>query len=207
MATSTYDKPNIAPKSKDGKETNPPKSVSYNNSSSSSQNDGPSLPKSAQGVLRDTLTEWNNAIPTSGCPIKLPNIIAKLETKLKLTTETEVSRVAEWGKKLGELIAPIVEVIDNAVSALNSFMKQIKKYIDDLMEIIKEIQEWVQLAMDFINFVMSLPARLMKLIENCLNAVMTGVQEYVGETFQEFTSGINEGLNIPMNVTPTPTAT
>lgn len=204
--TSSTDKPNIAPKQKDGKETNPPKAQSNGvNSSSSTQKDGSSLPKSTQGVLRDTLTEWNNAIPTAGCPVKLPNTFNKLQTKLKLIPEVEANRLKEWAKKLGEFVAPIVEVIDNAIKELKQMIEEIKRYIKDMMDLFKEIQEWIQLTMDFINFVMSLPERLMQLIQNCLQALMDGVSSYVSDTYNSIKSGFEEGLstanNVPVNAT------
>lgn len=201
------DQPNIAPKQKNGKETNPPKAASSSpNSSSVAQKDGPSLPKNTQGVLRDTLTEWNNAIPTAGCPIKLPNLYNKIQTKFKLFPEVEANRVKEWAKKLGEFMAPIVEVIDNAIKALKQIMKEIQDYIKEMMDLFNEIKEWVQLTQEFISFVLSLPARLAQLIQNCLKELVGNVQQFVSDTYNDFKKGLEEGLGtanttVPLNAT------
>ena len=142
MAT-TYDDGNIAPKDKSGKEKNPPKTPPKAvNSSSVAQKDGASLPKSAQGVARDTLTELNNLIPTAGCPIKLPNLYNKLQSKLKLLPEVETNRVKEWAKKLGEFMAPIVEVIDNAIKALKQIMREIQKFIDEMKQKVQILENY-----------------------------------------------------------------
>jgi hypothetical protein len=203
--TSTLDKPNIAPKDKSGNEKNPPKAQKNGvNSSSTAQKDGPSTPKSAQGVLRDTLTEWNNAIPTAGCPIKLPSLYNKLQTKLKLLPEVEANRLKEWAKKLGEFMAPLVEAIDQAISAIKTMIKEITDFIKEMTDLFKEIQEWIQLTMEFVQFVMSLPARLAQLIQNCLQALMDGVSNYVSDKFNDIKTGFEEGLSntsIPFNAT------
>ena len=66
------------------------------------------------------------------------------------------------------------------------------------------IMEWVQLTMDFIQFVMSLPARLAQLIQNCFNALMGSVQQFVGDVYDGIKQGIESGLantSVPLNAT------
>ena len=186
------------------KETSPPKPpANAPNSSSVTQMDGSSLPKPAQGVIYKTITDLNNAIPTAGCPIKLPALLNKFETKLKLLPEVEANRLQEWGQKLGEFIAPMVEEITNFVKALKQIMDEIMGYVKQITDVIKEIMDWVNAVTDFINFVMTLPARLMQLISNCLSALVNGVSNYISSSFSSFANGVNSGIvsSIPSNST------
>lgn len=166
---------------------NPPKPpANAPNSSPITQENGPSLPKQAQGVLAKTTTDINNLFPVAGCPIKLPALFQKLQTKFTLFPQVEGNRLKEWGTKLGEFLAPIVEVIDQAIKTIKKFVKELKEYIDKILEIVKEIQEWITLVTDFIQFALSLPARLAQLIANCLASLVNGLKTMAGN----FVSGL-----------------
>lgn len=178
------------------------------NSAPKSQLNGSSLPKPAQGVIAKTITDVNNALPVAGCPIKLPALLTKLETKLQLFTETETNRVKEWAKKLGEFIDPVVEMIMKGVEAIKWLIKQIQDFIKEIMEVIQDIKKWVQDTLELISFIMSLPARLMQLVMNCMNKLMQGVTNYISQSFEDFSTGFKEGLDItiPINATSSNTA-
>lgn len=186
------------------KETKPPKAPPKSpNSAPTTQMNGSSLPKPAQGVIYDTITDLNNLIPSSGCPIKLPVLMNKVQTKFKLLPEIEANRLKEWGEKLGEFIAPMVEEVTNFINALKGIMKEIEGYIKEITNLIKEINEWVTAVMDFVSFVMTLPAKLAQLVANCLSALMNGVQNYVSDSFKSFANGVSSGISttVPTNKT------
>ena len=113
-----------------GKESNPPAPPKdAPNSSPTTQLDGSSLPKAAQGVVANTIISINNAIPAHGCSIKLPVIFDKIEIQFKKYVTIEGINLAKFGTWLGESIEPIVESIKNAVKALKDKLKIIMDYV------------------------------------------------------------------------------
>lgn len=196
------DEPNLAKtKSNNGKtvEVNQPTPPKGLNSSISHQNNGPSLAKVTQGVLANTMTEINNVIPVAGCPIKLPNLLGKINTKFKLFPQVETNRLKEWGEKLGEMIMPILDQINSWIKAIKKMIDEIMSYVKEIMNLIKDIQEWIKLTMDFVNFIMSLPGRLAQLVSNCLSALMKGVSSFVSDSFNNFTSGFSKGAGLSVS--------
>lgn len=180
----TAEKPNLANTKTSGgttKEINSPKSPkSANNSSTSHQNDGPSIPKLAQGVVANTVISINNAIPAHGCDIKLPLLTESIKTKFKKYIETETKNLENFTTWIStNVISPIVEAIKNAVKAIKDRIKQIQKYINKVKKIIKDIQEFIQAVQELIAFIMTLPARLLQLIANCMAALQTGLTNMV----------------------------
>jgi hypothetical protein len=196
MAT---DNPNLAETSTSGgktTETNPPKVPKGTNSSVTAQDDGASLPKNSQGVLKDTMTELNNLIPVAGCPIKLPNLMNKLNSRLKLWPETEANRLKEWANKIAkEFFAPIVDEIENWIRSIKLMIEEIKGYIKKITDLIKEIQEWIKAIAEFVAFIVSLPLRLAQLITNCLKELTAGATKYVSGVASGFSSGLSQGLS------------
>ena len=102
------------------KETNPPKPPSNApNSSPVSQMDGSSLPKTVQGVFKDTITDINNMIPAHGCSIRLPALITKIKQETKMFPLINQQRLTEFATWLGVQINPIVEGIKNFIKAID----------------------------------------------------------------------------------------
>lgn len=180
-------------------ETNKPTPPKGQNSSNAYQSSGSSIAKPAQGVLADTMTELNNLIPTSGCPIKLPNTMNKLTVKLQLFIQTETERLKAWAEKLVEFTDPLVEDIKLAIEDLKQMIKEIEGYVKEIMEVVKDIQQFIQDVVDFVNFVMSLPARLMQLIVNCMNELKSGVTNFVTNSFDSPPNTTN--TTVPVNQT------
>ena len=174
---STSDNPNLA-KTQDvnGKtvESNKPTAPAGVNSSNAYQTSGSSLAKPAQGILANTMTSINNVIPAAGCPIKLPNLMEKLQADLKLWIQTEENRVKEWVGKLSDFVDPLVEEIKHAIAAVQQMIKEIQYYISQIQKVIQEIQQFMQELTAFLNFLMTLPARLVNLIQNCVNQLVGG---------------------------------
>lgn len=196
------DDPNLTPTKKvNGKtvESNPPKAPAGTNSSIRYQGAGSSIAKQAQGVLANTMTELNNLIPAAGCPIRLPNDMEKLKTKLQLYIQTESQRLVEWAEKLTDFINPLVEDIKQAVKSIKKMIKQIQDYIKEIMEVVQFIQKLIQDIMAFIQFIMSLPERLMKLLINCMQALMDGAKKFVTDSFS--TPPNTSSTTVPMNAT------
>ena len=192
------DNPNLAKTQKvNGKtvESDPPKTPKGKNSSVTAQDDGSSLAKTAQGVLRDTMTEINNVIPAAGCPVKLPNLMNKLNTRFKLWPESEANKLKAWAEKIGkEFFAPIVDQVEGWIKAIKSMIDQLKKYIKKITDLVKEIQEWVKAIAEFAAFILSLPARLARLVANCLQALTDGATKYVSGALSDLSQGFNQGL-------------
>lgn len=178
------DKPNTANTKISGgttKETNPPKAPnSANNSSTSYQNDGSSIPKLAQGVVANTVISINNSIPAHGCDIKLPLLSESIQTKFKKYFETETKNLENFTTWIStNVISPIVETIKNAVKAIKARIKQVQKYINKIKKIVKDMQEFIQSVQELIAFVMTLPSRLLQLIANCMTALQTGLTDMI----------------------------
>ena len=204
----TADKPNLANTKTSGgttKEINSPKAPkSANNSSTSYQNDGPSIPKLAQGVVANTVISINNAIPAHGCDIKLPVLLEGLQTKFKNTIATETNNLENFTTWITtNVITPIVEAIKNAVKAVKARIKQIQKYIDKIKKIIKEIQEFIQAVQELIAFLMTLPARLLQLIANCMAALQNGLINIVKTSFAANSASSAATTNSATQTVPT----
>lgn len=194
----TSDNPNLA-KTQDvnGKtvETNKPSAPTGVNSSNAYQSAGSSIAKPAQGILANTMTSINNVIPAAGCPIKLPNLMEKLQSDLKLWIQTEENRVNEWVGKLSDFVDPLVEEIKHAISAVNQMIKEIQYYINQIKKVIQEIQQFMQELTAFLNFLLTLPGRLINLIQNCVSQLVGGS----GGLVSTATTALN---NAASNTTP-----
>lgn len=169
------DQPNLASsKTTNGtpKETNTPKTPEGVNSSISKQNNGPSLPKLSQGVLANTATSINNALPAHGCPVKMQVMFDKFELKMKQLIEAEVKELSEFFTWKAESFAPpIVETIKNAIQTVMDMVKEIQRYIDILKELINDIMEFIKELQELIQAIMGLAARLMQMVMDCLGAL------------------------------------
>ena len=162
------------------KESNPPKPpANAPNSAQTTQQNGSSLPKAAQGVVANTIISINNAIPAHGCSIKLPVMFDKIEIQFKQLFQSESNRLQEFVTWLTGSLSPLVETIKQAVKAIKDRINEIMKYVEKLQKIIKEIQEFIQEVQQLIAFMMSLPARLMQLVANCLSALQSSLTTMV----------------------------
>jgi len=193
------DNPNLAETSSSGgktTETNPPKVPKGTNSSVTAQDDGASLPKNSQGVLKNSMTELNNLIPVAGCPIKLPNLMNKLNSRLKLWPEAEAIRLKEWAYKIAkEFFAPIVDQVNNWIASIKMMIKELQGYVKKMTDLIKEIQTWIKAIAEFVAFIASIPARLAQLVANCLKELTAGVTKYASGIGSSFSSGLSQGLS------------
>lgn len=178
------------------KETKSPKSpTNAPNSGPKSQLNGSSLPKPAQGVIAQTITDINNALPVAGCPISLPAIFTQLQTKMELIPLTMQNVIKEYATELAAAADPLVQDIMNAIETVKKWIDIVKKWVDEIMEYVKLIQKWILDTIELINFIMTLPERLMRLVINCMNKLISGVTEFVGSAFDSVTSGITSGLS------------
>ena len=170
-------------------ETNPPKPPSNApNSSPVSQMDGSSLPKTVQGVFKDTITDINNMIPAHGCSIKLPALMAKIKQETKLLPQINTQRLTEFATWLGAQVNPIVEGIKNFIKAIQAKIKIIMKFVKWIQKQIKIIMQWVELFSEFMSFLMTLPAKLMQLVANCLSAIQSFATSVIKDTVKSLTN-------------------
>lgn len=166
------------------KETKPPQPPKAQNSSPVSQKNGSSLPKTVQGVYNDTMTELNNMFPAHGCSIKLPALFKKLQLQTKMFPQVNTQRLARFGQWLGLQINPVIEAIKNFIKAIKAKIQVIMKFVKWIKKQIKIITQWLELFQEFMTFIMSLPAKLMQLVANCLAAAQQYASTLIDDTMK-----------------------
>jgi hypothetical protein len=157
-----------------------------------SENGKPTIGGLARGNLANSTISVSNSDLAHVCDIS-PGIkyeIAKFTmdvTGLIQTIRTEIE--ALWA---GASASPFADEIRNAVTTIKAKIKTIQKFIRDQMEPLKDIQEYIQSLQELAAYILSLPGRIAKFLQECLAAATAGISEAVdlGKQIQaQVTSG------------------
>lgn len=157
-----------------------------------SENGKPTIGGLARGNLANSTISVSNSDLAHVCDIS-PGIkyeIAKFTmdiTGLIQTIRTEIE--ALWA---GASASPFADEIRNAITTIKAKIKTIQKFIRDQMEPLKDIQEYIQSLQELAAYILSLPGRIAKFLQECLATATAGISEAVdlGKQIQaQVTSG------------------
>lgn len=151
-------------------------------------------PRMSRGVMPGTLTNTLNSKLAKACDIneqvKAGVVWARLKnsTIMKAITAQLKALTLAKGKDPSGLIKMATDVL-----------KKIQTYLRWLQEILQDIQDWAYVGIEYakmaraaFDFVMSLPSRLQRFLQDCLRKVVAGIMAVVTELFN--TSEIDSGL-------------
>jgi hypothetical protein len=128
----------------------------------------PSISPTARGVYENTaLQKAYNSI-SHNCDITAEAALAIAKLRAEVMGAV---------KKLRELIeaffaatvgSPVFEQIKQAITNAINKIKQIQKELKPIVDLIKAIEKYIQLAAAIVKYILSLPARLIQLLKDCL---------------------------------------
>ena len=142
-----------------------------NNSSSWYQQPGSSLNKYVQGVIANTNIAIANDNLAHACDVTANGKFIIFGTTFEAFSLVEISRGTSEASWIGEVTSPIIESIKQVIDIATFIKNTIEQYYNVIKYIIDEVQQLVQAIEETIAFIMSLPAKIVAMLSNCLSVL------------------------------------
>jgi hypothetical protein len=141
-------------------------------------------PKQTRGVLRGTLIERTNAEVVHVCDIA---------TQLRRSVIWESLKHSQFVSKIREGIQALITLLgynpDSLSQRVVDTIKFIRRKLKNLQDLIEEFNNWAELSIgiarkfrELVDWILSLPERIKKQLENCLTAFLSGISSLVSDT-------------------------
>lgn len=174
MADTISYAPNLA-QFLNGKETNPPKPK---NSGDGQTAGTPTTPSTSRGIVTNTTVDQMNNALAHACDFS-QDIKKSIALKKYIKAIAQAIRKAIRGVKrflgLGDnsgLISTIIQKLSAIAKEIRNF---IKEYITPIQEFIKDVVGFVKWAIATIQWILSLPAKFIQMLADCLKKVMSAI--------------------------------
>lgn len=155
----------------------------------SQQIDKPSLPSGQDGTIENTPIERSNENKEHVCNIAEAIKLNVLLQKLK------VSSIIQWVRQKIEALfsslsqSAFAQELRAKLKQLTAKLKSLKKIIDEINEFIVEIAKLITKIREIIVWILSLPARFLAFLRECLTVFLAAISSSVTSAFTDSVSG------------------
>lgn len=191
--------PNKAATDKDGKETNPPTNT---NTSPDNTVAGPTTPKNSRGDVKGTLIDSLNYDLAHACDFVTDlqkNIGVKKLIKSIAKTIREGIRTIKRALGLSDASGTFSSAVSKASSIAEDLNYIRKEYIEPVIEFEKYVLAKLVLIRQMIQWILSLPARILKLLQDCVTKLYKAIANIVKDSIAELNA--EEAAGTPAGTT------
>lgn len=154
--------------------------------------DEPSIPRIARGDISGTPIEVANRNKAHVCDITYTMRLESLKNNALIQSAIKAVR-----DKLSSLVnssSAFLESFQTALKQINAILRDIANYLKFINDVLLEIAEITKLLRQLVVWILSLPARLLMFLQECLTKFLSAIGSFVGDIFSQTTSGVS-GFN------------
>lgn len=150
--------------------------------------DEPSIPRIARGDISGTPIEVANRNKAHVCDITYTMRLNALKNNAIIQ-----SAIAAVRNKLLSLVtgtSAFFQSLEVLFRQINAILREISYYIKVINDVLLEIAEITKLLRQLVVWILSLPARLIGFLQECLTKFLSAIGSFVGDIFSQTTAGI-----------------
>ena len=152
----------------------------------------PTIAPLAQGIVANTAIAQSNSNLAHVCDISvgMKFEIAKLSFSVSQLVETIRTELkALWASASS---TPFGDEVRAAVNTIKAQIKVVQKFIKKVQQNISAVQDFVNELQKLITFILTLPARIAKFLQQCLNEAISGISGAIA-VGQEMAKNVQTG--------------
>lgn len=165
------------------------------NAGDSPQPGNPTQPQLSAGLIKNTGIAVSNNNRSHACDTTL---FVQRNVSMAVIFEPTIRAIREIIKKVLEALG-----VSPGSNAIIEQIKTIKRYVDDITKFLKKVQKALDALVvvvkkinDLINYILSLPARLLALFVNCLNELYAELKAQFTDVVKTTTGTKEDGASV-----------
>jgi hypothetical protein len=176
--------PELAAVDVDGKEANPPKPLTTGDAP---KKGSPTTPALARGKLKDTMDDRMANSLAHHCDFGI-NLSRRIGLKKYFKAIAQAIRTAIRGIKralgLGDASGVISTIINKVKAIVQEINNYVKQYVKPIQQFLIKVIKFIAYVKKVIAWIISLPARFLKYLRECLTALMSALSKvFLDELF------------------------
>lgn len=151
----------------------------------------PNVPRQTRGDIEGTGIEVSNKNITHVCDVSAEMSRAAAWVRLQYSTVVEAVRKAIRAilAALGASPEGVSSRLKEIAAAIKREAKKVKKFLDDVNAAIEVFNNFIKHVNDMIKWILSLPAKLVQLLQDCLKELQKSLSKSFSELFSTSVGG------------------
>jgi hypothetical protein len=169
-------------------ETYPEGSPTWPDGTIAQKKDEPTTPRLARGDISGTPIEVSNNNKAHVCDVTYSMRLTALQNNAFI--QSAIKAVREKITSLINGTSAFLQSLEVIFKQINAILREISYYLEVINDVLLEIAEVTKLLRQLVVWILSLPARLIGFLQECLTKFLSAIGNFASGIFSQTTSGI-----------------